>query len=245
MIRFLWVVVLGSIWGLIVALLTIALSPILYPIYGVNMFMARVVSWGFMKIAGIQLEIRGTENIPKDHFCVVTLNHQSSLDFITFASVAPLGMAVIGKKELAYIPIIGLLWILGRNLSIDRSNRGDSIHKFKTAAKIMSEKKLLVAVCPEGTRNWSGEGLLPFKKGAFHLAIQAQAPVTPAVCTQVKRVFDFRGKKVPGGKLIVEFLPPIPTKGMEVSNADSVCTETRSKMLAKLELLEKEIRISA
>ncbi|KAL5966412.1 putative 1-acyl-sn-glycerol-3-phosphate acyltransferase acl-2 [Taenia solium] len=64
---------------------------------------------------------------------------------------------------------------------IDRSNRDDSIHKLHDAAEIVKKDQVSVIIFPEGTRGDGKTGLLPFKRGAFHLAVEAQVPIQPVV----------------------------------------------------------------
>ena len=101
--------------------------------------------------------------------------------------VWPKRSTFVAKRSVATYASFGLLvWFL-KGILIDRSNRNDSISKFKDAAKIVREEgvrnsaicyqcffKVSVIIFPEGTRGDGKSGLLPFKKGAFHLAVQAQ-----------------------------------------------------------------------
>lgn len=241
-----WIqVTLALVWVFVVGICALIFSPILFPLKWFNTFLIYYVSWGVLKLFGIQLEIFGKENIPqKDTFSVVMMRHQSIFDYVIYGMVAPKNLVIIGKKEILWIPLVGWVWALGGNLSIDRRNAKEAIQKFKVIAKKMVQRRLMVAIFPEGTRNKTGEGLLPFKKGGFYLAIDAQAPVLPAVCTQLKRVFDFPGRKIRGGKVRVAFLPMISTQGLRHEDVESLSATVWSNMAESLERLESQMEFT-
>lgn len=83
----------------------------------------------------------------------------------------------VGKKSLKWIPLFGLFFGISGNIYIDRSDRKQAINSFNEAIPRIKSNKLNIWLFPEGTRGDS-KALLPFKKGAFHLAIDAQVPST-------------------------------------------------------------------
>jgi lysophosphatidate acyltransferase len=85
--------------------------------------------------------------------------------------------------------------------------------------------------------------LLPFKKGAFHLAVQAQVPIIPVVTANYANVLDVKQRRVRPGAIDVSVLPPIQTKGFTTADVDALVERTRSAMmdeLVRLEHVEKE-----
>jgi 1-acyl-sn-glycerol-3-phosphate acyltransferase len=96
--------------------------------------------------------------------------------------------------------------------------------------------------------------LLPFKKGAFHLAVQAQVPIVPVVCENYYHLFDtktrmdrgdltIRGEQLSGfsvcTELIIPVLPPISTEGMTSEDVDQLVESTRSAMVTALEAISR------
>ncbi|KAJ8286892.1 hypothetical protein GJAV_G00044580 [Gymnothorax javanicus] len=81
------------------------------------------------------------------------------------------------------------------------------------AAKTMLQDQIRLWVFPEGTRNQKGD-LLPFKKGAFHLAIQAQAPIIPVVFSSYSNFYLRKEKQFKSGTITLKILPKIETKGL-------------------------------
>jgi lysophosphatidate acyltransferase len=87
---------------------------------------------------------------------------------------------------------------------------------------------------PEGTRNRSFKGLLPFKKGAFHLAIDTQTPIIPIILSSMQEMFDADTGVLKRGTIHVTILPPIPVQGFTKENVDLLLTQVRDKMCLAL-----------
>ena len=104
-------------------------------------------------------------------------NHTSLLDPPLVIATLPSRPVFLVKKELAYVPVLGwIIWLAGF-IFIDRSSRRSSLASLKNAARRIREGQSLAAF-PEGTRSRNGR-LLPFKKGAFALALESGVPVVP------------------------------------------------------------------
>jgi lysophosphatidate acyltransferase len=124
---------------------------------------------------------------------------------------------------------------LSKTVFIDRANRATSRAAFDTAAQTMKTTRQNVFIFPEGTRSYASKPhLLPFKKGAFHLAVQAQVPIVPVVCGNYYHVLDVKGKKFCPGVVDVTVLPPIQTKGLGPQHVDDLVKKTRDAMMDEL-----------
>lgn len=89
---------------------------------------------------------------------------------------------------------------LSKTVFIDRANRATARAAFDGAAQTMRSERQSVFIFPEGTRSYAEKPeLLPFKKGAFHLAIQAQVPIVPVVVANYSHVLNVRKKEVNRG----------------------------------------------
>lgn len=87
---------------------------------------------------------------------------------------------------------------------IDRKNRKDAVNTVEQAGATMKKNDVSIWIFPEGTRSLHPEPtMLPFKKGAFHLAVQAQIPVVPVVCENYHRLFD-SNSRLDGGRLKIK-----------------------------------------
>uniref|UniRef100_A0A8C6ZPA7 1-acyl-sn-glycerol-3-phosphate acyltransferase n=1 Tax=Nothoprocta perdicaria TaxID=30464 RepID=A0A8C6ZPA7_NOTPE len=173
-----------------------------------NMRIIKAVVKSFKYFFGLRFEVKGLQNFEVEGPAIIVSNHQSILDMMGLMEVLPDGCVQVGKKELMYAGSVGLIIYLGGVIFINRKSTSSAKMVMAEVAKTMVAENVKVWVYPEGTRNCTGD-LLPFKKGAFHLAVQAQvtgtAPVAHGFLT------DFLSSP---GKIKVEVLPPIETKGL-------------------------------
>ncbi|XP_036250165.1 1-acyl-sn-glycerol-3-phosphate acyltransferase beta isoform X2 [Molothrus ater] len=142
----------------------------------------------------------------------------------------------VGKKELMYMGSVGLIMYLGGVIFINRKSTSSAKMVMSEVAKTMVAENVKVWVYPEGTRNCTGD-LLPFKKGAFHLAVQAQVPVIPVVYSSFTSFYNPKTKLFTSGKIKVEVLPPIETKGLtsdDVTELSDRCFSTMRETLFRL-----------
>ncbi|KAK4912678.1 hypothetical protein LTR28_013862 [Elasticomyces elasticus] len=84
--------------------------------------------------------------------------------------------------------------------------------------------------------------LLPFKKGAFHLAVQAQVPIVPIVVANYSEVLDTRRRVFRSGRIPVKVLKPVETKGLGKEDVDALVERVRSAMLEELVVLTQKAR---
>ena len=98
-----------------------------------------------------------------------------------------------------------------------------------------------IMLFPEGTRNCAGSGsLLPFKKGAFHVALDIGVPILPMVVSE----YDFLGpdgartEKFTSGNVTIKILPPIETEGIRKDQIDDLIKETRDSMIEALKTMK-------
>ncbi|XP_066588380.1 1-acyl-sn-glycerol-3-phosphate acyltransferase beta [Prorops nasuta] len=174
------------------------------------------------KILGVNFVIRGHENIVEDSGCVVLINHQSSIDLCVLGelwSVLKRG-TVIAKKEILFFGTFGLAAWLWGTIFIDRSNGPEARGKMNVTSESIKKLKAKVFLFPEGKRH-SNKSLMPFKKGAFHVAIAAQTPIQPVVVSRYYFLND-KKKTFDSGTSYITILPPIPTEGLTKEDIPSL-----------------------
>ena len=191
----------------------------------------RLFAWAALPIARIKLIIEGPEHLDAHQPCVYIGNHQSGLDVATYGKVYPSRTVVIGKREIIYMPFFGLFFAAAGNILINRQDKTRALGSLGEAARQIKERNLSVGLYPEGTRNRTGQDMLPFKKGAFHLAIEAGVPIVPIVSSPISLVFDRKTKQLKGGTVIIRFLPPIHVSGDAKANLNQLAAKTREDML--------------
>lgn len=96
---------------------------------------------------------------------------------------------------------------LSGTVFINRADSKDARSAMAGASNEITSMRQSVYMFPEGTRSYSKEPmLLPFKKGAFHLAVQAGVPIVPVVVANYSDVLYIKGWVFRSGV--------IPVKGM-------------------------------
>jgi putative phosphoserine phosphatase/1-acylglycerol-3-phosphate O-acyltransferase len=164
---------------------------------------------------------------------VFIFNHQSKTDVIIAAKLVRQDMAGVGKQEIKKLPIIGKVMEWGGVVMIDRKNAESAIAAMKPLVDVMQNEGKSVVLAPEGTRSTTRK-LGAFKKGAFHLAMQAGVPIVPIVIHNASDIapkgdFVFRP-----GKVRVEVLEPIQTQNWRVEDLDQHVNDVRQLYLDAL-----------
>jgi 1-acyl-sn-glycerol-3-phosphate acyltransferase len=196
---------------------------------------------GIFPILGIDLEVQGKENLTRYQPCIFIGNHQSALDVAIYGAICPPNTVAIGKKEIALIPLFGWLFKLSGGILIDRKNKKRAISQIGDAVTAVKEQKISIGILPEGTRNRTGKGMLPFKKGAFHLAIASQAPLIPIVISEFGELVSFKHKTLKSGRIVIRVLSPILTVGLEESKTGQISEHAYDLMRPILDEIESVI----
>ncbi len=195
--------------------------------------MGHIFGWGLCKLLGCHLQMENATGYTAHQPCVYVANHQSNLDLISFGGMAPPHTVVIGKKELKWIPLFGWLFAGTGMVMIDRKDRTSAISRLKTTTAEIHQKKHSIWVFVEGSRN-RGQGLKAFKKGAFHMAIAAQAPIVPVVSQYLGSYIDVAASKITPGKIRLRTLAPISTQGLSSDDIPQLMATTRAAMVTAL-----------
>ncbi|XP_023982171.1 1-acyl-sn-glycerol-3-phosphate acyltransferase beta [Physeter macrocephalus] len=191
-----------------------------------------IISWfirSFKYLYGLRFEVKGREKLEEDRSCVIISNHQSILDMMGLMEVLPDRCVQIAKRELLFLGPVGLIMYLGGVLFINRQRSRTAMTVISDVGKRMVREKLKVWIYPEGTRNDNGD-LLPFKKGAFYLAIQAQVPIIPVVYSSFSSFYNYETKLFTSGTVKVEVLDAIPTAGLTVADVPALLDTCQQAM---------------
>ncbi|KAM9641813.1 1-acyl-sn-glycerol-3-phosphate acyltransferase beta [Trichechus inunguis] len=180
----------------------------------------RIISWllrSFKYIYGLRFEIQGREKLEVDRPCVIISNHQSILDMMGLMETLPKRCVQIAKRELLFWGPVGLVMYLGGVFFINRQRSSTAVTVMAEVGERMVRENLKVWIYPEGTRNSNGD-LLPFKKGAFYLAVQAQVPIIPVVYSSYSSFYNLETKLFTSGTIKVEVLDAVPTTGLTTAD---------------------------
>jgi 1-acyl-sn-glycerol-3-phosphate acyltransferase len=179
----------------------------------------------FLLIPPVRLEVEGVEKIDPSKRYVIASNHLSQFDIPLLFSVLPLHGRFLSKKEVFKIPLVGQAMRTIGIIEIDRASGGSSRQAINQGVKIAAERGYSLIVFPEGTRSTNGE-LLPFKKGAFRIAIDTGLPLVPVIIDGTELINSPGSKIFRPGTARVVICDPIETSGM--TNKDNLNDLVRS-----------------
>lgn len=189
------------------------------------------------RIFGIKLTVRVPEKLNESGPYVFVGNHQNNFDLITISGAVQSGTVSVGKKSLIWVPIFGFIYWLSGNILIDRSNKSKAVGIISAVADRIKQGHLSVWMFPEGTRS-RGRGLLPFKTGAFHTAVQAEVDIVPVCCSSTHGKIKLN--RWNNGEVIVEILAPISTQGLAREDVRGLAKNVHGVMEKRIAELTEE-----
>ncbi len=173
-----------------------------------------------------KLKVEGERPSDIDHRgYVVVSNHESTLDPFLL-SFLPWDMRWVAKEELFKPPVVGWAMRWGGDIPL-RRGAGDSIRQMLDECERAIRGGISVMMFPEGTRSRTGD-LLPFKDGAFKLAIKTGAPILPIAITGTRAMMPKGARWFGETKACAKILPPISTEGMTDDDLKTLREQARN-----------------
>jgi putative phosphoserine phosphatase / 1-acylglycerol-3-phosphate O-acyltransferase len=199
-----------------------------------------IAAWSDFASAAIGLDIRvkGREHLWSQRPAVFVFNHQSAADVIIMGRLLRQDFTGIAKIEASRAPLSGALLRAAGTVFIDRSDRGQALKALEPAVDALRNGTSL-AIAPEGTRSET-PALGPFKKGAFHMAMQAGVPLVPVVIHNAIDAQPKNEKVFRPATIYVEVLPPITTSDWRAADIDAHVHSVRNLFLKTLGQAEEE-----
>jgi 1-acyl-sn-glycerol-3-phosphate acyltransferase len=195
--------------------------------------------------SGVRTRAQGLENLPPGNF-VLAVNHQSHFDSLVLFAHIRRHMRFIAKQQLRRIPVFGYALARAGNVFVDRTGSEADRTKLKDSVRAVQERVSIVFFA-EGTRAKDGK-LMPFKKGAAILAIEAGVPLVPAALAGTHAI-------LPSGKLAIHARPaalvigePFLTAGLTLDDREKLtedCHRRVAQCLLEAERLVDQLRAPA
>jgi 1-acyl-sn-glycerol-3-phosphate acyltransferase len=208
-------------------LLYVALTGSVTPLYRAGVAAALWAS----RVAGMRIRAVDVKNIPAGP-CLFAANHTSNADPPAIVGATPRRIAVMAKKSLFSIPIVGTAFRMSAYVPVDRGNPERAAASVDVAVEHMRQG-VSYLVYPEGTRSRSGR-LLPFRKGAFALAIKAGVPVVPVACIGAHRVLPKNAFRIRPGEVTVKFCPAIDAREYSLDRRGELAERVHAAIAAAL-----------
>ena len=171
---------------------------------------------------------------------VVVANHESYAD-VFLISCFPWEMKWLSKDTMFKIPFMGWMMQMAGDIKLVRGNR-DSAADAIVQCRDRLAKNVSVMIFPEGTRSRSWE-MLPFKDGAFRLAIECGAPILPIAVTGTRNAMAKGTFRFLPARAIAQLLDPIDTTGMTLADVGLLKQQTRERIEAGRRVLAAELGI--
>jgi 1-acyl-sn-glycerol-3-phosphate acyltransferase len=204
-------------WFAAGAMLLVIAAPALIVLWIINRrtWLYPIANWGaktWLRACGAEVAVSGTELLNERTSYVFVSNHRSYLDTAALFRYSGRRMGLVAKKELLKVPVLGQGMSFVNIIAIDRSDPERALRSMEKARQVM-DKGYSFGVFAEGTRAMPGE-LLPFKKGAFHLALQTGAPIVPVAILNTDNMMGKGTGVAFPGVIEMVFGEPIETAGM-------------------------------
>ncbi len=177
---------------------------------------------GNLFICGVKVDVRGREQLDPGQAYVFIANHQSMFDIVAImVSLDAFQLRWVAKHELRKVPLFGLCMTSTHQVLVDRQSRTQAVATIRKVRALL-QAGISVLFFPEGTRSQDGR-LLPFKPGAFAVAVETDRPVVPVTINGGADILPSGSWKVRSGRMSVVFSPPIvrdPSMAKKIARQD-------------------------
>ncbi len=170
---------------------------------------------------------------------VVVSNHESFVDILLISHL-PWEMKWLSKAELFRVPLMGWLMQLAGDIPVKRGFGPSAVEAMARGREVLA-RKVSVMIFPEGTRSATAE-LLPFKDGAFRLAIDAGVPILPLAVHGTATALRKHDWRFGRSKAAVRVLPPVETAGLTPADIPALKARVRETIVAARDQLAVELR---
>lgn len=184
-------------------------------------------------LAGVKVNVDGEENLWSHRPAVFIFNHRTNFDALIMGKLLRTDFTGVAKKELERHPIMGPAGRLMKVAFIDRSDARKAVETMKPIMDLAREG-ISITIAPEGTRARTRE-LLPFKKGAFRIAMTAGIPIVPVIIRNADDVGARDAFFMRPATVEVTVLPPISVADWTLEDLSDRIDAVRDLFVATLD----------
>jgi putative phosphoserine phosphatase/1-acylglycerol-3-phosphate O-acyltransferase len=183
-------------------------------------------------VAGLDVRVSGEEHLWSQRPAVFIFNHQSATDVLILARLLRQDYTGMTKQEMKKNPLLGPALQFADAVFIDRQGKADPAEVARPALEKLA-RGLSIAIAPEGHRS-AGYRLGPFKKGAFHIAMQAGVPIVPIVIANSSDSLPRSAVFIRPACIEVKVLAPVSTGNWDASTIEQHVRDCRELFLREL-----------
>jgi len=169
---------------------------------------------------------------------VVVSNHESFADILLISHL-PFEMKWLSKVEILKIPLIGWMMRMAGDIPVKRGH-GPSAVEAMERCRVSLRRRVSVIFFPEGTRSVDGT-MLPFKDGAFRLAIEAGVPILPLAVAGTGTALPKHDWRFNPARAVVEVLLPIETAGLTLDDLPALKARAREAITTARDALRARL----
>ncbi len=214
--------------------------------YGSARRCGKAVQWALStmtKIAGIELEVRGEENIPKGEAVLFVGNHRSYFDIVSVYKLLPVPVGFVAKVEMRKIPIMSAVMERMGCLFLARDDLKQGLKTILTAVEHI-KSGISVFIYPEGTRGRSEDiyELQDFHEGSFKVAQKTGCRIVPVATYGADAVLEKHFPHVRPAKVVISFGEPVAYKDIPEDYRKKSGTYFKNVISDMLKDIDKEIK---
>ena len=184
-------------------------------------------------VMGVRPEYVGAEHARGDGARIFLANHLSTLDIWAVVPALPDSTRFVAKRSLFWIPVLGQAMAVAGFIPIHRADRKRAVRSLDRATERVRRGESVI-LFPEGTRSRDGK-LGPFKRGAFHLAMDSGAPIVPVSISGTGKVVRPRSIVVRPGPVRITFAPVVDPTAFKRGDIDGLSEHVRTAIASGLE----------
>jgi 1-acyl-sn-glycerol-3-phosphate acyltransferase len=225
----------GIVWAMVLVLTVLfgvpAIFAALVPPRG-DWFLRFARGWArsVLAVAGISVRVLHREKAERGKSVVVVANHESFCDILVLLATLPMQVRFLAKRSVFRVPVLGWSIAAAGFVPVDRGDRSRGAATVEAALQRLEGGRSVV-IFPEETRTRDGE-LLPFKRGAAHLALKSGLPLLPIGIAGTFRILPRGTWDIHTGPVLVSVGNPIDVAGRSLRERDAVTEEARDAIAA-------------
>jgi 1-acyl-sn-glycerol-3-phosphate acyltransferase len=235
----LWAIIglLACLWLPVLALIFLATAPFDPGRYAAGRWFRRAAVAAVKLVPFWRFSTEGVVIDDPRRPYVAVANHESFAD-IFLLSHLPWEMKWLSKEAIFRIPVMGWMMRMAGDIAVRRGESGSRRRAVEEIHDRLS-KHVTVMILPEGTRSPDGE-LLPFRNGAFTVAIERQLPILPIAVAGTRDAMAKHSLRFNRARAIARVLPPVETAGLGPGDVTALRERVRDAIAAaRMELRER------